>query len=76
MTECRTYRCPSLSADKYVVRQKAQQEWDVGLDTADTELDQSTEHLPPSDFIRRSTNTDLDEQTVVMRLYAIASQYM
>ena len=51
------------------MREQTEQEGDVGLDTSDTELDQSTEHLPPRNFIRRSANTDLDEQTVVMRLY-------
>ena len=38
------------------------------LDTTNTELDESAKHLPARDFIRRSTDSDFDQQRVVVRL--------
>lgn len=38
------------------------------LDTPDTEFHQGPEHLPPSDFVRCTTDGNLDEKAVIVRL--------
>ena len=40
----------------------------IHLNTTNTELDESAKHLPARDFIRRSTDSDFDQQRVVVRL--------
>jgi len=39
------------------------------LDTTDTELDKSTEHLATGDLVCRATDRALDEQAIVVRLH-------
>jgi hypothetical protein len=73
---------PGLSGLKYRVSEQSDDEGDVGLtsvsdrtakryqthlDTSDTELYQSSDHLPPCNFISRTTDRALDEQRVVVR---------
>ena len=58
---------PALALDESRVRQELEQEWNVGLDTTDTELNKRTEHLSARDLIRCSTDSALDEQRVVVR---------
>jgi hypothetical protein len=53
--------CPAVSIDKGRVRQERSQEGNVGLDTADTELDKGTEDLSASDFV-----------CAAMRLFAVS----
>ena len=50
------------------MRKKTQQEGDVGLDTTDTELNESPQHLAARNLIRRATDGTLDEQTIVVGL--------
>jgi hypothetical protein len=72
-----TYSGPSFAADEGVVGKKAEQEWNIGLDTTDTELDERTKHLAPGYFIRGAGDGNLHEQTVVVGLqYASATATM
>lgn len=58
---------PGLTRLKDFVSEKTDQEGNVGLDTSNTELDQRTEHLPPSNLISGTANGTLDKQGVVVR---------
>lgn len=58
---------PGLTRLEDFVSEKTDQEGNVGLDTSNTELDQRTEHLPPSNLISSTANGTLDKQRVVMR---------
>ena len=40
----------------------------IHLNSTDTELNECAKHLPARDFIRRSTDSDFDQQRVVVRL--------
>lgn len=57
---------PGLTRLEDFVSEKTDQEGDVGLDASDTELDQRTEHLPPSNLISGTANGTFDEQRVVV----------
>ena len=48
------------------MRQKAQQEGDVGLDTTDTELDERTQHLSADNLVCGATARALDQHGVVV----------
>jgi hypothetical protein len=50
------------------VRENTEEERDVGLDSTDSELDESAKHLATSDFERRTPSRAFDEQRVVVRL--------
>jgi hypothetical protein len=41
----------------------------ANLDTSDSELDESSEHLPASDLVVGTAARDLDEERVVVRLH-------
>lgn len=58
---------PSLTRLEDFVSEKTDQEGNVGFDTSNTELDQRTEHLPPSNLISSTANGTLDKQRIVMR---------
>lgn len=63
-----TCSSPSLALDESIVGEEAEQEGDVGLDAADTELDEGSEHLSASNFIRGATDSTLHEQAVIVGL--------
>lgn len=42
------------------------------LDTTDTELDESTEHLATSDLVCRAANRALNQQAIIVRLHGNA----
>lgn len=48
------------------MRENAEEERDVGLDAADTELDERAEHLPARNLERRAVDGALDEERVVV----------
>lgn len=56
VSKCTSELCPVITDRK------------IYLDTANTELDESAEHLPPRDFIGRAAHSDLHEQTIIVRL--------
>lgn len=64
-----THGGPGLSLDKDIVGKDSEQEGNVGLDSTNTELDQSSQHLATSDFEGSSSNRALDEQRIVVRLF-------
>lgn len=59
--------CPAISINKGWVSQKRSQEGNVGLDTSDTELDKSSQHLSSGNLIGTSLGSTLDQHGVVVR---------
>ena len=66
---------PGLATDEDVVGEETEQEWDVGFDTSNTELDEGAKHLPSSYLVRSTTHGHLDEQAVIMGLSNSLSDY-
>lgn len=60
-------RGPARSIDEDRVGEQRSQERNVGLDTADAELNESTEHLPPGNFVGRAVASALDQHGVIVR---------
>lgn len=59
---------PGVSLDVGGVGEDSEQERNVGLDSANTELDKGTKHLATSDFESSTSGRALDEERVVVRL--------
>ena len=57
---------PAVSADEGGVSKKGSEERNVGLDTANPELDEGAKHLPPDNLIGGSVARALDEHRVVV----------
>lgn len=58
---------PALALNKSVVGHKTLHKGNVGLDTTDAELDQSTNNLPSGKLICSTRASNLDQQGVVVR---------
>ena len=58
---------PAVALDEGRVCEQGSEEGNVGLDTTDAELDQSTKHLSASDLVRRTKTCALDKHAVVVR---------
>lgn len=58
---------PAVALDKGLVGEERAQEGDVGLDAADTELDEGTNHLAASNLVGGAVASALDQHGVVVR---------
>jgi hypothetical protein len=62
---------PACTIDEGRVCKQRCQEWDVGLDTADSELNESAEHLSAGDLVGRTLTGHLGQETVKRTLVTI-----
>jgi hypothetical protein len=58
--------CPAVSINEGWVRKERCEERNVGLDTTDAELNQSSQHLAPGDFVGGTVASALDQHGVVI----------
>jgi hypothetical protein len=58
---------PANSFDEGGMCEKLDQEWNVGLDTANTELDEGTKHFPSDNLVGRAVASALNQHRIVMR---------
>ena len=59
-------RSPAVTGDEGLVSEERSQEGNVGLDSADSELDEGTEDLSPGNLEGRAVASALDQHGVVM----------
>jgi len=58
---------PASSFDESGMCEKLDQEWNVGLDTTNTELDEGAKHLSSDNLVGRAMAGALNQHRIVMR---------
>lgn len=58
---------PAVTGNEGIVGEEGGEEGNVGLDTANSELDEGTQHLATSDFVCGTVASTLDQHRIVMR---------